>query len=304
MIIAPKITPNILDSNINKIEDGIEVWNSDDTFATNAIVQVEDSTRLYKAIKDVEQGVNPIDDVNEFTGYGEFWYDIGATNYYRAFDEKGSSKTTNENEIYYKFQISLVDTLMLENIEASEVQIRITNNENNEIIQDLTLETTFRDVSDWWEWTYAEDEYVRTTGAILNMVFDATLEIWIRNTGVVSVAHIVYGRSRDVGLSLADPAPTVSTRGVTSKTRDEWGNIVTRKKARYKRMSITCLINAVSIDQIQNRLEKFVDIPLIIVGDERQDGFKSLAIFGEIKDHDMPIGTTTTKYQLEVEGYI
>jgi len=305
MIIAPKIKPNIIDSNIDKIESGIDVWATDTTYEEQKLIQVDGGERIYQAVKDVPENINPLDDVNKFTGYGEYWFDVGATNYYRAFDEKGSSTTENETEIYYKFAISDVDTLMLENLQAEEVQIKVTDNKTGDVIQDVTLNTTYKEVSDWWEWTYAEPEYQRTAGAILFMSFDATLEVWIRNSlDVAKVAHIVYGRSRYVGLELANPAPVVSNRGITTKSRDQWGNIITRKKARYKRMSITCQIKGSTIDQIQQRLEKVVDIPLIVVGDTRQDGFKSLAIFGEIKDHDMPIGNNYTQYQLEVEGYI
>jgi hypothetical protein len=305
MLIAPRADINILDSNVDEEEAGVTVWASDTSYSLNDTVQVTATHRKYKATQDVPENIYPPDDVNPTTGIGTYWYDYEAVNYYKAFDELGSSVCQNTDSIYYKFTTSDVDLLMLENLTASEVRVIVTNTATGIVIQDVTTDLTTRDVYDWFEWTYEPFEYQNSFALLLQMAFESTLEIYINNVGsVAKVGHIAFGRSVNAGISLANPAPIVTRRGLTTKTRDEFGNIVTRKGARYKRMTINCIIKSIAIDTIEQRLERMADKPLIFLGDESEGGFRSLLIFGELKDHDMPIASCGTKYQLEVEGYL
>jgi hypothetical protein len=307
MIIAPRIEAKILDTNISQVEDGIAVYDSAATYVLKDLVQVNGATnRLYEALQDVPAGINPVEDVNATTGIGTYWFDRGATNYMRAFDELGSSKCSNADSIYYKFQISDTDILMIDGIESvASVRVVLTNNSTGEVILDNTDSLITRDVYDWFDWTYAATEFVKSYFINLPLIYDATLEVYLENTGsTVEVGHIAYGRGMKYGLSLINPAPVSSMRGITSKKRDAYGNIVTRRRARYKRMKITCIIDSKSVDLIEERLNALADTPAIFIGDERDGGYTALLMYGELKDHDMPISVSKTKYQLEVEGYL
>lgn len=306
MIIAPRKDIEIVATNINMLEPGVDVYSPTDTYSNGALVQVNgDTHKIYKSTLEGNIGVNPTLDVNPTTGVGSAWVDYGATNYNRAFDNLSSNKCRNIELIYYKFKISDVDLLMINAIEADNVRIVVTNLDNSQELLNETIITKTRDVEDWFDWTYAVDEYKKSLFKLLPMVFNATLEIYINAPGgTAEVGHIVYGRSKNVGLTLADPAPITSRRGITSKVRDASGNLVTRKISRYKRITINCIIDTYAVDSVENRLDYFADTPCIIVGDERDGGFSSLSIYGEIKDHDMPIGISKSIYQLTVEGYL
>jgi len=306
MIISTRNKAVILDTNIAVIEAGIAVHSTANAYSTYAVVQINGVThRKYKAVQDVPIGVDPLVDVDPTTGRGTYWWDDGATNYGRAFDELGSSKCENADFIYYKFSTSDIDVLMLGGLRAATVRVKIVNLDTTLPVIDQTYDTLEREVFDWFDWSYETPEYHSNFYKLLPLVFNATLEIWIDNpTNTASVGHIAYGRSKSYGLSLIDPKPVISRRGITSKKRNSDGNIVTRRKARYRRMKITCLIDSEHTDLIEDRLETIVDTPCIFVGDEREGGYKSLLIYGEMKDHDMPISVTKTTYQLEVEGYI
>lgn len=302
---APRTEAVILESNIPVIEAGIDVWANTGTYLSQATVQVNGTThKIYKSIKAGGEAISPELDVDD-SGTGEYWKCFGATNYKRAFDELSSSKCSNPLEIYYKFQVSDIDLLMLDGLVGDTLRIKVTNTENSVAILDETTEISFRDVGDWFDWTYAVPTQQKSHFKLLPMAFNATLEVWITKTeGAAEVGHIPYGRSRDYGLTLADPQPVTSRRGITSKSRDTFGNIVTRRKARYKRMKISCIIDSSRTDNIEDRLDELADTPLIAVGDERDGGYKALLLYAELKDHDMPIGITKTVYQLEFEGYL
>jgi len=308
MIAAPRDTPVILDSNIPVIETDIEVYVDTKAYKVRDKVQINsDTNRIYKAYKDVPAGISPTEDVNPTTGRGSYWFDDGATNYKRAFDELGSSTCKNAESIYYKFAISDIDVLMLSNLKATTVKIKIVNLDANVVLLEKEYFTQTRKVFDWQEWTTEPAEYSSTFYKILPFAFNATLEIWINNTAEnAEVGHIAYGRSKNYGLSLVDPKPVSSRRGITSKTRDSSGNIVTRRKSRYRRMKVTCMIETDSVDILEDRLEVIVDTPCIFVGDEKDGGIKALLIYGELKDHDTAIAVkdTYTTFILEIEGYL
>lgn len=305
MIIGQRSELVILDTNIARTDDSVPVWDNTLTYLVTDQVQVTGGRRKYKATQAVPADINPIIDVNPTTGIGTYWYDYEAVNYYKAFDELGSSQCINLDQIYYQFQTSDVDMLLIENIVATSIRAVVTNVDDGVVIQDVTTDISTREVYDWFDWTYSPTEYSNSFFLLLKMAYNTTLDVYIDNLGFDTKAgHIVFGRSVRVGLTLADPKPTVSSRGLTAKSRDEFGNIVTRRKARFKRMTINCLIDSNAVDIVESRLEKMVDMPLIIVGDDSEGGQKSLSIFGEIKDHDMPIGVSKTQYQLEVDGYI
>lgn len=307
MIIAPRTPAVILDTNITQVEAGIDVYDASATYSLKDVVQVNgDTNRIYEATQDVPAGIDPVIDVNPVTGIGTYWFDRGATNYMRAFDELGSSKCSNADSIYYKFSISDIDTLMIDGISnVATIRVVVTDNSDATVKLDKTYDMTQRDVYDWFDWTYAPLEYKKSFYTLLPLVYDETLELYIEHSGaVVEVGHIVYGRSKNYGLTLSKPNPVSTIRGTTSKRRDEFGNIITRRKARYKRMSISCIIDSLSIDIMQERLNDLADTPAIFVGDERDGGYRALLIYGELKDHDMPISLTKTTYKLEVEGYL
>ncbi len=307
MIIAPRTDANIVSTNIAQIEAGIAVYDSTVAYALKNVVQVNGTTnRIYEATQAVPAGTDPVLDVNPTTGIGIYWFDRGATNYMRAFDALESSKCSNSDSIYYKFAISDIDTLMIDGlVNATSIRVVLTNNATSTVILDETTDITSRIVYDWFDWTYAPTEKQKSFFKLFVPIFDATLEIYIIGTGsVVGVGHIAYGRSMNYGLSLISPSPVSSMRGLTSKKRDAYGNIITRRKARYKRMKISCVIDSFSVDVIEQRLNDLADTPSIFVGDERDGGYRALLIYGELKDHDMPISVSKTRYQLEVEGYL
>ena len=304
MIIAPRTPVNIISSNVPVVEAGIAVWDSSATYSVDDIVQSSVTNSIYKAILAVPAGTDPSVDAGNNAGIGTYWFKEGSTNYARAFDELTSSKCTNASQINYKFSVSDVDLFMLDGVSADTVRIVVTDEATNTVIFDNTDDLTSREVYDWSDWIYAPIDRASSYFKLLPMAYNSTIEVWINGVGTVDVGHIAYGRSRGFGLTLASPKPVTSMRGVTTKSRDKWGNIITRKKARYKRMTINVTIKSTSVDMIQNRLESIVDMPCIFVGDESEGGYKSLLIYGELKDHDMPIGITKTQYQLDVEGYI
>ena len=307
MIIAPRTDANIVTTNIAQIEAGVAVYDPTLAYSLNDVVQVNGTiNRIYEATVAVPAGIDPSKDVDPITGIGTYWFGRGVTNYKRAFDPLSSSRTSNADRIYYKFGVSHIDSLMIDGVKnVKTIRVVVTNNVNSLVVFDKTFNMTKRDVYDWYDWTYNPTEYLRSFFVSLPMIFDASLEVYIDNTGAtVEVGHIVYGRSKRFGLSLAKPSPISSTRSITSKKRDKYGNFITRRKARYKRMTINCNIDSKSVHIIENRLNDLADVPSIFIGDEREGGYKALLIYGELKDHNMPISVSRTTYQLQVEGYL
>jgi hypothetical protein len=300
MLVVPKQGVIIIESNVPEIDTDFDVWDAGTNYNTGDFVQVVENHTIYRSVAiDGNIGNDPRDD--EFS---ENWVSYGNTNYKKAFDPKRSTKCKNTDSIYYKFLISDVDSLALIGIQAKTVNIKVTNNLTATVIYDEDFETLDRDVYDWHDWTYAVSEYKNSIFTKLPMAFDAFLEITLENTGgIAEVGHIAFGRSLNIGLALIKPEPVASIRNIASKTKDVFGDNVTELSVTYKRMIVNVILNSISIDKVQNRLEKLNGIPCLFVADERVDGFSSLIIYGLHKDFDLPIGLTMSQYQLEIEGF-
>jgi len=307
MIIAPRANIEIMSSNVPQVEVGVDVWNTTTEYAAGSVVQINGTTnKKYKALQAVPINIDPLQDVNEESGQGTYWYRIGATNYYNAFDELASSKCIQADTIIYKFKTSDVDLLMLDGLVSQSVTVKVVNEyDGTTVLQEETYVTAVRDVFDWHDWTYEEAEVENRFFKLLKIGANTSLELTIDNTnGNAEVGHIAFGRSKTYGLTLIKPNPVATIRGVMARKRNEFGDLETRRGARYRRMKVTCIIDSSLIDVTENRLEKLADTPCIFVGDEREGGYRSLLIYGELKDHDLPISVGQTKYQIEVEGYI
>ena len=308
MRIAIRADVDINDTNIDQTEAGIDVWDSGTDYVLKDVVQVNGTTnRIYQAVQDAPAGNDPVADVNPETGIGTYWFDRGATNYMRAFDELSSSKCSHDDSIYYKFNISDMDTLMIDGIRnAATIRVIVKDAANDDAVRmDKTFDIRIRSVYDWFDWTFIPNECERNFYLHLPVIYNSTLEVYIDNdSNNIEAGHIAFGRSMNFGLSLIDPSPTVSMRGTSSKSRDDFGNIKTRRKARYKRMSITCAVTTRAVDLIEERLNWLADQPAIFIGDERDGGHRALLLYGELKDHDMPISAVMSKYKLDVEGYL
>lgn len=298
MIFVPQQEVNILDSNVAEVEVGIDVYSHATTYNTYDLVQ--HNGEVFESLADTNLDNTPVP-----SSLSLFWNYKRKVNYYKLLDDKMNTSTQNADTITYTFLVSDVDTVCFFGLAATNIKIELYT------LQDLLLyekeiETYNRTVSDWSRWTVAKSSY-KTIAFFKDIpyVYEAKLKITIRNIGnIAKCAHIVYGESVDMGITLVGTKPTSSIQNIISKEKDEYGNIITANSMTYKQVTASVLLDTNSVSEVQNLLEKYTVTPLLFVADEREGGIDSLICFGYYKDFDMPIGISKTEYSLEIEGII
>ena len=114
---------------------------------------------------------------------------------------------------------------------------------------------------------------------------------------------MMYGRTSQIGLSLIYPKnPLVSRRMFIKKERSPDGRIYIKPGVKYKRMHVPVMIETKAVDSVLQALDGINGIPSLFIGDEREEGFESLLVYGIFKDLDIPITIKISMYELIIEG--
>ena len=285
-------------SNVPVIEVGITVWATGQIYALG--VEVQKGEDIFESLK-ANNTDTPAPETTTLS-----WAFKRKTNYKRMFDNSMTSYTSNSNTIYYELTTNDIDIVAFFGLEATSVEVELIGYNNTIIYPKKTVELYTRPVSDWANWTTSRAEFRKTAFfRDIPFVYNATLKITITNlNGTAKCAHCVFGMSRDLGVTLADPKPISSIRNIIDKSRQADGSIKTENSMTYKRVVANVLLDTSRVSEVQNFLELYTVTPALFVADEREGGIDCLLIFGIYKDFDMPIGLDNTEYQLEIEGVI
>lgn len=274
----------------------------------------------YKCTKDGTTNKNPKDNPN-------LWISE-PTNAYAMLVYTSSKKTENNNEINISFRVQNIDFIALFGVEASKIDIKVTDIRTNTIIFNKTSPMHYDDLQNFGDYLFAPRELKDrlstkfSNDELLNIFanfskneikdrltatppiyFDVKVEISIKNpNSKAKCGYMCCGRGRELGLSLEDGAST-GLKSYTKKERDEWGNINLVKGAIFDVMDIPVLIDSKNLDLVKERFRKIDATPCVFIGDE-SNFYNSLTVFGFYKDLEMPIRKTKTKYNLRIESIL
>jgi len=298
MLIVPKDEVNIIYSNIPEIDENIEVYDNAKTYSLGDIVQFDGS--IFESAKD-ENIDTPVNKQSSLS-----WFYIGATNRYKMFDEYIDTLTQNKNIIEYELLVNDIDTICFFNLDAFFVEVELYNKQGLLIYQNKKSTYT-RDVSNWYEWTVIKSREQKTL-FFNNLPFgwECILKVKIsKEQDITKCGLMTFGRSLDLGLTLAEPKPISSIRNTTTKERLKDGSLKFINSRVYKRVVLNVIVSTSRVAQIQAILEQYSNQPLLFIGVEKDDeNLNILSAFGFFKDFDKPIGLNFTQYQIEIEGIV
>lgn len=287
----------IKSSNIPVVEDSIPVFVTGQTY--NLGIEVQKGEDIFESLKDDNSDI-PVAQTTSLS-----WQYKRKTNYKRMFDDSMTSFTSNDGEIYYELRTNDIDIVSFFGLVATSVKVELYGYENTQLYS-KEIELYTRVVADWQSWTIARPEFKKTAFfRDIPFAWDGILKITIFNlNGIAQCSHCVFGMSKDLGITLADPKPISSIRNLISKEKQADGSILTANSMTYKRVVANVLLDTSRASEVQNILEEYTVTPSLFVADEREGGIDCLLVFGIYKDFDMPIGLENTEYQLEIEGVI
>lgn len=131
---------------------------------------------------------------------------------------------------------------------------------------------------------------------------DLTVYVSIKNSGsIAKCGHIVVGYSDYVGRTLYNGSMLIDTTG--SQERDFWGHVTFTEGEVFNTMDLPVLVDTSLYDATKSKLEKLVNKPLLVIGDEGDSPiFQSATMWCYYSKVELPMSKQTTEFILRTES--
>lgn len=292
-IIEPfPVTPAMMvDTNIP--EDDYPAWSNTTEY------EVKDRVIRQHGIWECVQahtGQDPLADASS-----TYWVRLGATNRWRAFDERIGGVTQGGATIEYEIVLPrTLNALAFFGLDAGEVGIIVT------IPGDLVIYTNVIDLStrdligNFWE--YVHNDFRFKPDLILRDIplpSGATIEISIIAGVAAEVAEIIIGTELQIGTTLVDTS--LGIVDYSKKERDEWGGVFLVPRPVTSTVTFRFSVpteGAARVQQIMRRISSKLCVFYAIDG---EDPFGT-TIPGIVRDYDLTLTSGTSFGLIEAES--
>ena len=292
------ITDSILTSSTVP-EDDYAAWSSGTTYSLGNKVIVVSVHKVYESAINSNTGNDPT------TDDGTNWIEVGATNRWKAFDQKLSDPVQQANSISYTFTTTdtIVNSIALFALAADTVQITVTPDGAGSPVYDETynlLDTT--SIVDWYTYFFDPAGVKERELLVLDLpsYSSATITITITDTGnTAEVGQIVMGSL--VTLGRTGYGTTVGIEDYSRKERDAFGNAVIIERAFAQKADYEVEIITQDTRRVQRFLSEYRAKPVVWIGN--QDPSYGLIVYGFYTQFSINLATPSISYTtLEVEG--
>lgn len=274
LIVPTPITDALLiGSNIPETDYG--VYNAGTTYALAALCISTVTHRIYKSAQASNTGHALTDTA--------WWTDIGPTNRWAPFDQRGGTQASRLATITYDLTPGTADAIavMDTNAESVALSLKVSGVEVWSAIKYLNLAGS--SIDDWYKY------FTGAAGIASNVYFDqiplyagSTLTVTItgRNPAAnVTVGSIAMGAMRYLGST--EVGVEVGIIDFSRKVTDQFGAISVVERGFSKRMTLRMMIETNFVDNIMATMASIRAIPVVFIG---EDDFDSLLFYGFYKD--------------------
>lgn len=222
-VLVPIKVDNSVFSASNVAENDYPIWDNTTTYAQGARVLIAGTIhKVYESRIAGNQGKNPLTDEAS-------WLYVGASNRWKAFDERLNDPTVNAGSITYTLiSPGVADGIAFFKLVGKSVRVRVLSNDPTPVVVfDKKKDLVYQDnIADWFDYFYEDiefdDEAIFTAVTILT---GYSIEITIAvDSGNAQVGQITFGRVRDLG-SAVTPGTGIGIKDYSRKERDEFGNV-------------------------------------------------------------------------------
>lgn len=233
------------------------------------------------------------------------WLDLGATNRWKAFDQKVGTATTQTGSIEWVIVPGqTVGSVGLLELVADSVRVRVSDATDG-IVYDSTQTLTGAITSaDWF--AYFFEPISRRPFALF-----ADLPSYRDPTITITVSGLA-GEEVRCGVCLlgqwhefADAVRYGASAGIvdySKRTVDDFGNVQITERAFSKRASWQMLVANTDIDKLQRTLASLRATPALYIGSDR---FDATLVYGFYRDFEITIEYYThSECTIELEGLI
>lgn len=293
-IIEPyPITPAMMVAS-NVPENDHPAWSVGTTYAAKARVMFEHG--IWESVQANNTGHNPGADTAT-----EWWLRLGATNRWRAFDNRLGGLTSNSGTITYSIALTrTLNALCFFGLNATSVRVRVIVPGPN-VIYDRTTQLASRDpVGNAWEYvnnpfTFKPDLVI--TG--LRMPSGSTVELTIAGGTGAQVGEIFMGNDTHVGTTLT--GTSLGIQDYSKKDRDEWGGIFLVPRPVTKRVNFRFSIPSDGAARVQEIMERVTSKICVFYAFDGEDAFGT-TVAGVMRDYDLTLDTNRSFGSLQAES--
>ena len=294
LIEALDITDAMLaDSNIT--EDDHPQWDMSTSYDPGDKVIVLATHRIYEA-QVATTGDDPTEDD------GTTWLDIGATERWRAFDQRVGSVAARTSPIYYKLEPgTLAGGVAVLGMQAASVRVRITDTVDGVVYDKTTNLVDNSGVLDWFTYYYDPVNFGQRLALFdLPIYTDSEVEIWVEGSVTVELGQIVIGATRNLGDTLTDSR--LGILDFSRKERDAFGNFAVVERAFALTSDYEFSFPSRDSVRVQGILARNRARPTVFSAGEDTDAFGTL-VYGFYRDMSINLVSNNVAFAtLEVEG--
>jgi hypothetical protein len=316
-IIRPVVvTDAVLDSS-NVPENDYAEWNVATAYTVGNRVILLSTHRIYEAVGS-STGVNPA------TDDGTNWLNIGATNRWKAFDQKISDPVTQVDSISYTFTPtgSTTTAVALFGLRGVSARVEVTT-PNRLLVQagDLLLtEDSFgidyfgpvydvtkslldnSSVFDWDSYFFEEITFVSTMlFTDIPPYLGATVKVTVtQDTGeTTELGQLVFGYLTELGVTTYGTA--ISIQDFSRKETDAFGNFIIVERAFANLVDYDVRLPTQTAGRVRRILAEYRATPIVYIGNE--DSSFGTITYGFYRNFDITLDTPSLSFAaIEVEG--
>jgi len=299
-IIKPVTVTDAILSNSNVPENDHAEWDIGTTYASGDKVISISTHSIYESLVDGNIGNDPDNDD------GTNWLRLGATNRWKAFDQKIADQVTRQNGIEYAFNNynSNVTSVALFNLEGISARVTVTD--------PVTPFTTYydntislvdnRNIVDWFSYFF-EEQVQKETAQFIDIPpyrnATVTVEV-VAAAGVdAKLGQIVFGYLSDIGATTY--GTSISIEDFSRKEVDAFGNFVVVQRAFSQLADFDVQFETGNARRIQRTLADLRATPVVYIGSP--DTSYGTTIYGFYRRFDLTLESPSLSFgAIEVEG--
>ena len=300
MRIVPPVS--VSDSNLtfcNIPEDDADAWSSATDYSLGDLVM--DDHIVYESIL----GTGNIDkkpSLNEDT----FWLKLGATNKYKAFDNRLSDKATYDDELVYTIAHAgeFVSAVAVFGLTGGTMRVQVVDPDAGTVFDETYMLLDDSGVIDWNTYFFSPVGVQRQEVLEINIppYLNASTTVTVTNTGgQAKVGQIVLGRVFDLGITEFNT--TLSIEDYSRKERLFDGSAVIVERAYSQLIDYDVKYRTETTRRLQTTLAKYRATPVVWIGTEKEE--YGTIVFGYFRRFDLVIASPKlSDASIEVEGLI
>lgn len=291
------VTDTVLVSS-NVTEADYAEWAVGTTYNTGNKVIVLSNHSVYESLIDSNTGNNPV------TDDGTKWLRLGATNRWKAFDQKIGDRVTNTTSIQYVLSDanSNVTAVALFGLIGISANVTVTDDTEGEVYNETISLIDNRNIVDWYTYFF-EEQTQRQEAQFLNIppYLGSDVQVTVTaNTGeTAELGQLVLGFLSELGLTTYGTA--ISIEDFSRKETDAFGNFIVVERAFAQLADFDVRFPTANARKIQRTLAQFRAIPIVYIGSD--DVSYGTTIYGFYRRFDLTLeGPSLSFGAIEVEG--